>query len=213
MLLVRNRYDQITFYMHEWSVPVKELAERKGIKVDCVDGPRAVKQEIISRIKKLKPDFVFLNGHGDNKTFYGYDDNPAIEISDASMLADRIVFARSCNCAQKLGKSAVEKHECKSFIGYEYEFFNVRQTEAEITPRQDNVSRPIWEVSNAVPISLVKGATVDEAVEASHKMATREISKLIFSTELGALEVLKAILANDDGLTYHGDGGARISHN
>ena len=181
-----------------------------GVKVDFVDGPKVSKKEIVSRIEKLNPSFIFLNGHGDSKIFYGYDGKEAIGICDADMFKDKIVFARACNCIEKLGREAVKKHSCTSFIGYEFEFVNVRQTDVELKPREDEISRPIWEVSNTVPIKLMKISTADEAIETSHKKTTKEISKLLFSKELGATSVLKAMIINDEGLKYYGDGSAKI---
>ncbi len=187
-----------------------EAAEGRGIKVDCIDGPNVVKSEIASRVEKLNPNFILLNGHGDNKSFYGYEDKVAIEIGDAGLFKNKIVFSRACNCVKKLGKAAVKKHGCTAFVGYEYEFVNVRQTNIESKPREDEISRPIWEVSNAVPISLIKGATVSDATETSHRKAANEFLKLVFSKEPGAIDVLKAIIINDDGLKYNGDGSAKI---
>ena len=51
---------------------------------------------------------------------------------------------------------------------------------------------------------------VEESVEASHRKATKEISKLVFSKDISAVEVLKALIANDDALIYHGEGSAKI---
>ena len=196
--------------MYEWSVPVIEIAESHGIKVDHVDGPKVMKSEIASRVEKLNPNFIFLNGHGDSKTFFGYKGQVVIEIGDTYLFKNKIVFSRACSCVKKLGRDAVKNHNCTSFIGYEFEFVNVRQTNVELKPRRDEISRPIWETSNAVPISLIKGATISESIESSHKKATKEISRLLFSKELGAIEVMKAIIVNDEGLTYHGDGSAKI---
>lgn len=196
--------------MYEWSIPIIELAQSKGIDVDCVDGSNVMKSEIVSRVKKLNHTFIFLNGHGDSKTFFGYENRVALGIADAKIFKNKIVFSRACDCVKKLGKEAVEKHACTSFIGYEYEFVNVRQTNVELNPREDEISRPIWEASNAVPVSLIKGATVSESVEASHKRATKKISELLFSKELGAIDVLKAVIANDESLKYHGNGSAKI---
>ncbi len=61
---MRNRYDPITNYMYEWSEPFIKIAENKGIKIDCVDEKKVIKKEVFSRIKKLNPNFIFLNGHG-----------------------------------------------------------------------------------------------------------------------------------------------------
>jgi hypothetical protein len=195
--------------MYEWSVPVIDLAEKKGFSIDDV-GPIVRKEEVESRIKKLSPDFIFLNGHGDNQTFYGCDDEPIIQMSNADLLNNKIVFARTCCCAETLGKKAVEKHECTAFVGYKYEFFNIRQTTSELVPTRDEVSKPIWEISNVVPMSLIKGSPVNRAIESSHKKAFKEIAKLVFSKELTAKTVLKVLLANQEGLIYHGDETARL---
>ncbi len=210
ILVVRNNYDPITYYMYEWSKPVIELAESRGIKVDCVDGSKVVKSEIESRMKKINPSFIFLNGHGDSRNFCGYEYEVVIGMDNASILKDKIVFARACNCADKLGNEAVKRHGCISFIGYQFEFINVRQTDVEIHPSRDTLSGPIWESSNAVPRGLIKGATVSESVESSHKKANTEISRLMFSSEFGAVQAIMAIIVNDEGLVYHGDGDARI---
>jgi len=210
ILIVRNDYDLITHYMHEWSKPVIEAARSKGIKVDTVDGPHVVTKEVESRINKVNPSFIFLNGHGDDCTFYGHKDQVLINKKNSCMLKNTLVFSRACNCAKELGRHAVNKDCCSSFIGYEYEFVNVRQTDTEVVPLRDDISKPIWESSNAVPLTLIKGSTAEESVQASHTKATNEMSKLIFSDEIGAIEVLKALIANDDALTYHGNGGAKI---
>jgi hypothetical protein len=196
--------------MHEWTVPFIEEAESRNMKVDCVDGSNVTRGEIASRLVKLKPDFVFLNGHGDRKTFYGHNDEPAIEISDGQLFSEKIVFSRACDCAAELGKEFAETYGCKAFIGYGMPFVNVRQTNIEVKPLQDKMSKPIWEASNAVPHGLVKGLTVSESIEASHRKADKEIERILFSSDVGAIDVLKAIIVNDEGLTHYGDGSAKI---
>jgi len=148
--VVRNDYDPITHYMYEWSKPVISLAAKKGFDVDNV-GPVVTKKEILSRIEKLSPDFLFLNGHGSSDCFCGYENEPVICMPDCGIFRGKMVFSRSCDCAKGLGRKAVDKHGCTAFIGYEYEFINVRLTTSELTPMNDYVSRPIWETSNAVP--------------------------------------------------------------
>jgi len=110
--------------MYEWSTPVIELADRKGITIDFI-GPEVRRTEIDSRMVKLDPDFVFLNGHGDCETFYGYENEPAIDSSNVHVLKDKIVFSRACNCADSLGEEAVKDQGCTAFIGYKYEFIKV----------------------------------------------------------------------------------------
>jgi len=210
MLTVLNDYDPITHYMYEWSKPVIDAAQKKGIKTDCVEGRNVTTEQISSRIAKLNPSFLLLNGHGDDNTFYGYEGRTAIGLREAAMLGSRVVFSRACCCANGLGKHATEKAGCKSFIGYEFEFVNVRQTNKELTPLEDEISRPIWETSNAVPLALIKGATVSDSVEASHQKARKEIARLLFPGEIGAIEALKAVIANDSSLVAHGNNSATI---
>lgn len=200
----------MTHYMYEWSVPIIEAAERKGIKVDKADGRNVTRSDIMSRIEKTNPSFIVLNGHGNESCFFGHENSALIGIDDAGIFSDRIVFSRACDCLRELGRESVEKDGCKSFIGYEFEFVNVRQTSMELRPRGDVVSQPIWEASNAVPLSLIKGSTVSESVDASHRKADNEMLRLIYSKEPWSREVLKAIIINDEGLGFHGDGSAKI---
>ena len=210
ILLIRNDHDPITHYRYKWSDPIKNIAEKKGIKTDCVDGPKVTKSEVESRIKKLNPSFLILNGHGSDKSFYGHKGEIIFDSKDTACLKNKIVFSRACNCAKTLGKVAVNNSKCKAFAGYKFEFWNVRNTDTEIKPLNDQISQPIWEISNTTPISLIKGSTMDEAIEASHRKATKEISKLLFSEEPSAISVMRAIITNDEGLIYHGNGDTQI---
>lgn len=196
--------------MYEWSVPIIEAAERKGIKIDKADGRDVTRSNILSRIEKTNPSFIVLNGHGNEACFFGYENSALIKVDDAGIFSDRVVFSRACDCLRKLGSEAVDKNGCTCFIGYEFEFVNVRQTSTELRPREDVVSQPIWEASNAVPLSLVKGLTINESIDASHRKADNEMLRLIYSKEPWAREVLKAIIINDEGLGFYGDGSAKI---
>lgn len=210
MLLVRNNYDTITFYMHEWSLPLKEEAERKGMHVDCVDGKNVTRKEVISRLENTDAMLIILNGHGTKTSFFGSENHPILTATDASLFAERVVFVRACDCAAGLGREAAERHGCTAFIGYQYEFVNVRQNTKEARPLEDEISRPIWEASNAVPLSLIKGRTVEEAVQASHTKAEIGMLRLLQSPEPHAISVLKAMLTNDVGLCYFGEGEAAV---
>jgi len=211
VLLVRNKYDPLTTYMHDWSESFISQCERRGINVDLIDEDDVIKANIESRVKGIAYSFIFLNGHGDNACFYGYDGEVVISSKNAHVFSNSVVFARACNCIEVLGKVSVQKHNCKCFVGYRDAFTNVRQTNMELTPTQDSVSRPIWDASNVVPMSLTKGSTVEHAIESSHKKATHEIIRLLKNIdEPGSIPVLGALISNDSVLDYEGDGNAKI---
>jgi len=211
MVLVRTDYDSITHYMFHWSAPVIETAEKKGFDVVSIDGRNAVKKGIISRMEKIRPDFTFLNGHGDARSFYGDDNKKAISMNEAHVFDGSVAFVRACNCLEELGKKAVNKHASKCFIGYKDKFWNVWRSEKLSNPLQDDVSRPIMEASNAVPLGLIKGADVEESINMSHDVSAREIEKAIFSPDPASSAVLRALVFNDTSLDYHGNEKARIA--
>lgn len=210
MMLVRNDYDSITRYMFFWSEMVKETAERKGINPILVDGEHVTKKGLVSRLGKLKPRFVFLNGHGDRDAFLCHEGKEAIGIADAHLFHGSIVFARACDCLAVLGKEAVEKG-CEAFVGYMDKFTNVRSNRHIANPLGDTISKPIWEASNAVALGLLKGKSVEEAIQASHDKTDQKIMELVYSQSYGARNVLEALINNDEVLTHHGNGAATIT--
>jgi len=210
ILVVRNDYDMITHYMFEWSRPLISEAKSKGFLVSCVDGKNVTKSQLSSRIGTVDYKFIIMNGHGTSDTFFGYGNNKSISLKDASIFRNKIVFVRACDCVDVLGREAVTKN-CTAFIGYKYEFMNVRLTETDLRPQRDPITKPIWEISNTVPQYLIRGRTVSSSIQAARRRATKEMVKLLASSEPGANEALKAIIINDEGLTFHGNGSATIN--
>ena len=49
-----------------------------------------------------------------------------------------------------------------------------------------------------------------KAIESAHRKAEKEMLRSLLSKELHAVQVLKALLINDDGLIFHGDGSATL---
>jgi hypothetical protein len=184
-------------------------AEDHGWTVDKSDGQKAARAEVQSRLEKNPPDFVFFNGHGNESEMCGHNQETIMNESSSHLLKGTITFARACNCVVKLGKSAVDKG-CKSFIGYAGEFWFPRINKFESCPLEDVAARPVLEVSNQVPLSIIKNHTTAEAVDSAKALALKHISKLILSREPYDRAALKALSQNDDSLDYEGDGDAKI---
>jgi len=116
---------------------------------------------------KYQPALVFFNGHGDETTITGYNNEVLIEVNrNEKILTGKIVYARSCDAANKLGKACI-RHDTLAFIGYKSKF-TIGYTPSKITtPLKDKVARLFIEPSNLVPISLLKGNTVENAYKKS----------------------------------------------
>lgn len=208
LFITRPRYDKGTEYLYAWSEEVIKSAEGLGWVVDKSDGPKATAAEVQSKLRKNPADFVFLNGHGNEAQMCGHNHEPILDESSASLLDGSIAFSRACNCVAGLGKSAVKKG-CRAFIGYRGSFWVPRMHGHELTPLKDAAAKPVLEVSNQVPLSILKKCTVSESVSSARRLAVKYILKLILSEEPHDRAALRALSQNDDCLTFEGDGEAR----
>jgi hypothetical protein len=209
LFITRPQYDKGTEYLYAWSEKIIESAEERGWKVDKSDASKVTKKEVHSRLKKKPADFVFFNGHGNESEMCGHNHELIMEKDSSHLLKDSITFTRACNCVVGLGKLAV-KNGCNSFIGYLGEFWIPRVHEYESTPLKDPVAKPVLEVSNMIPLSIIKKSTVSESIDSSKKLAIKYISKLLVSDEPYDIAALKALSQNNDCLDYEGDGNAKV---
>lgn len=210
LFITRPQHDKGTYYLYVWSKEVIESAKDHGWAVDKSDGPKATKSEVQNKLEKNPADFVFFNGHGNESEMCGHNQETILDESSSHLLKDTITFTRACNCVVKLGKSAVGKG-CKSFIGYAGEFWFPRINKFESTPLEDVAAKPVLEVSNQIPLSIIKNHTTSEAVDSARALAVKYISKLILSKEPYGRAALKALSQNDDSLSYEGNGEAKVN--
>jgi len=176
MLIIRPDYDIGTNYLFNWSKEVIAFADEKGWQTQKSDGDKATKSEFESRIKN-KPDFVFINGHGNDDVVAGHAHQPLIDASNCDLLKDTITFTRACKCVNSLGKKSVAVG-CRAFIGYSREFWIPRVHSFESIPLEDPVAKPVLEVSNAIPLAILKGGSVEEAIHSSQNTAEKHLLKL-----------------------------------
>ncbi|MBU2476255.1 hypothetical protein KKG83_02160 [Candidatus Micrarchaeota archaeon] len=209
LFITRPQHDKGTYYLYIWSKKIIDSAEDHGWIVNKSDGPKATRAEVQSRLEKNSADFVFFNGHGNESEMSGHNLETILDESSSHLLKNTITFTRACNCVVKLGKSAVDKG-CKSFIGYAGKFWIPRIHKFELTPLKDMAAKPVLEVSNQIPLSIIKNCTASEAVDSARALTIKYISKLILSREPYNRAALKALSQNDDSLAYKGNGDAKI---
>ena len=208
MIVIRTKHDIPTNYLYYYTEELIEKAQEKGFKVKIVE--HQLEEKVLRNIiKKLKPTFIFFNGHGSSTALFNekYEEFITVHVSD--LFQKTITFARACSCLQELGESAVSQG-CNAFIGYKQPFWIARNHKSECHPLRDPVAKPILLASNIIVEELLKGKTVQESVEKSHAKSADYILDLLFSKEPLASASLQALVANDAALDFKGKSDAVI---
>ncbi|VVA44261.1 conserved hypothetical protein [Candidatus Roizmanbacteria bacterium] len=196
MLITRPNHDITTNYLYYWSIVLIEYAKEIGQSVVDLKGKRANEKEFVSVIKKVKPNFVVLNGHGNEETVTGYDNKPLVNLDNADILKEKIIYARSCQSAKKLGVKSVEAG-CKSYIGYNEDFVFVTDEHRLTRPLDDKTAQLFLEPSNKVVTYLLKGHSSSTANQKSKELYKKTIQKFMLSSALKEEKELIPYLAWD----------------
>jgi hypothetical protein len=206
LLITRPNHDPVTTYLYYWSTKVVEEAKLRNIPVLDLAIKKANKKTLESYINKNKPKLIFLNGHGSGEIIAGMDNEPLIEAFDNEVvLSETITYARSCDAARVLGKMAVENGAI-AFIGYSRNYI-IGYTPSSITrPLNDVIAELFLEPSNLIPISLLKGNTVEDAFNKSQR-AMRENLLFMLSDKAtqGQKDAAPFMWNNIVGQIVHGD--------
>jgi len=182
MLITRPDHDITTSYLYYWSKPLIEAAKRAGKRVFDLSKKRANRKEFASVVRKTQPQFIVFNGHGDEKTVTGYDNEPLVGTTlNLETLENKIVYARACASARRLGKKSV-KNGCRAYIGYDDDFVFMIEDDKITKPSQDKTALLFLEPANQVVVSILKGHSVSEASQKSRKKYQKNIQKLMVSS-------------------------------
>jgi hypothetical protein len=179
-LVTRPDHDLGNTYLMYWSKKLIELAADKSLRILDLKSTKATRKEFTSRVKKMKPDLMLLNGHGSPAAMTGDDNKPVLDLHNASLTSGAVVYARSCHTATVLGPECINKG-AKAYIGYK-EPFVLCYDLAKIThPIDDEIAAMFLEPSNQVVISLLKGHTAIESSERSKDATRRKMRELMSS--------------------------------
>jgi hypothetical protein len=167
MIITRPQHDVTTKYLSAWAEEIVYFAESKGAEVIDLRKEKANKNDFVGRVKKLRPDVVFLNGHGDDDCVTGHDNKELVKAGDNhNILEGLITYALSCNSGKVLGPK-VAKNKNTTYIGYKDQFIFMADSNYATRPLEDPKAKPFMEASNQVMISLLKGNRAREASEKS----------------------------------------------
>ena len=182
MLITRPNHDITTDYLFFWSEELIKQAQKIGLKVVDLSKKRANRKEFISVLKKVKMKFIFLNGHGDESSVTGYDNEPLIQTNNnEDLLYAKVVYARSCKSAKLLGTKSIVKG-CIAYLGYDDDFVFMIESDKISRPLEDKTAKLFLDPSNYLVLSLFKGHTVSEANFRSREQFRNNILKLMISS-------------------------------
>jgi len=168
VLITRPNHDLATEYLCLWTEGVVNLSNAKGKTLD-LKGKKATAENFRSYIEKHQPKFLFINGHGNELEIAGYDDETLVKVGENEyLLANKIIYARSCDAARVLGEKVSIK-QSTTFIGYKKSYILGRNPSKAAHPLRDEVARLFLEPSNLISISIIKGRTVKEAYRKSQE--------------------------------------------
>ncbi|MGC9058930.1 MAG: hypothetical protein ACP5H3_00775 [Candidatus Aenigmatarchaeota archaeon] len=204
LLITLPEYDDETYYISYWSKPIIEEAKRKGIKVLELNRERVNRETVLNFIAAHQPKFLVLNGHGDESSIYGFNNEKIIkEEEDEVFLKDKIIYTIACEAAKSLGKSSVEKG-ASCFIGYEKMFVFYSDERYFSRPLSDRIASSFFNPTNKIPISIIKGNSTKESIERARTEFKKEISKWRISKELEAPFIIFALIWDLSSLVHLG---------
>jgi len=179
ILITRPNHDLATTYLCAFSEEIINFCFKKNVK--CVDlkGEKATKKIFDSYIKKNKPRFIFLNGHGSESEIGGFDNEILIN-KYQSDYSRSIIFSRSCQSANKLGLLLVNGG-LEAFIGYKKNYVVMLLRKRNTTPVLDSIAKLFLEPSNLIAMSLIKGNSVKEADQKSRRALIKNLREVLSS--------------------------------
>ncbi len=149
MIIIRTKHDLATEYLYVWTEEIISEAKKEGFKVIPIEGSEMNFRNFEKRIQKLKPRFVFFNGHGTKSSLYDNQMEELVNRNSSYLLKGTITFARACDSLVELGAIAVT-NGCHSYIGYNRKFLIPRWHKTTCKPKEDLAAKPVLESSNIV---------------------------------------------------------------
>lgn len=212
LLITRPNHDLITTYLYYWSRFIIEEATNKNIQIFDLSGKKANRNLLTSYIKKHNPTLIHFNGHGDSSLITGYNNEILIEVNkNDKLLAQKIIYALSCDSAKILGYSCV-KNGALVFIGYKRKYILAYNVKSYTRPLKDKLAKFFLEPSNLITMSILKGNAAGNSYRKSQNSMKRNFLYMI-STKATTLEKDAAsfLWTNKKSQTLIGDENSRLT--
>ena len=179
ILISNPEVDAFTRYLLCWSRKmITEVEDRNEI--FHVDGEKVNRSKIEGMLNKRNIDLVLLNGHGDDNSILGSDNEVIVDLKNVGLLNGKITHAMSCSSAKELGRAAVKKG-AKAYVGYDAPFLASRMDDKISNPLNDSTAALFLDPAFITQKALVNGKTPAEAVQLGKKEYNRSIVKALMS--------------------------------
>lgn len=174
ILIGRCDCDNIVKFPFYWSEEIIKEAGQLGFKIIDLKKENFTEEKFTRYINAKNPLFVFLNGHGDEISAMGFQQQPVLTLNKNDyLLKGKIAHVISCKTALLLGQFAKDKG-CKGYIGYQG-LFSFKNTHPD--PTKDLFSTLFMEAVNIVSITLLNGGNVKEAFLKSQEIYSKYIKE------------------------------------
>lgn len=181
ILITRPNHDLTTNYLYFWSEPVIATAKKHRFTILDLAKNKANRKTFFSYLKSKKPAFIFLNGHGSKKEISGYDNEVLINTNSSLPYSPSIIYARSCDSGQILGKLLIQKG-VNAFIGYNRKFVFLYDPIYNAKPQKDPIAKIFLEPTNLIPTTIIKGHSSYSAHKRSQENMHKNFSQLLLSS-------------------------------
>jgi hypothetical protein len=212
-LITLPEYDDITDYCSKWSSEIVKTAEQLSFEIKPLKGSDANRKNFEGRVATLNPRFMVLNGHGNSKAVTGHENETILSCDESvhneALSKGRILYARACGCGSELGPACI-RAGCNSFVGYGKDFAIIKSKSKVSRPLDDERARPFFEVSNQIPIAILKGSTIEEAVGKADIKLEKEVQRLMTGDTFLASHLIPWLLWNQRVRVVLGNTAATI---
>lgn len=210
ILITLPRHDDVTEYLSKFSQQIEDSANKKGIKIKKLKDKEASRKYFEQIIKKLDCKMIVFNGHGSADEIDGQKEIIIKLNVNGDLLKERIIYARSCHAASKLGKECTKNTKEGCFIGYDRPFQFYVNIQWLGNPLKDNTARLFLQSSNLIPISIIKGNSTSDANENSKKQILKNINKVLRDLNPESFKIAEALWNNYEGQVLHGNPNVRL---
>jgi len=183
LLITRPEHDVTTRYLSKWSEKIIQEAKRKEKNIIDLFRSKANRNRIISTLGKRGPELVVLNGHGSEDCVMGHNNEIILRSGDREAFNSKIIFARSCKSARRLGQNAVNQG-VTAYLGYKEDFWFKYNITKISRPLEDKTATLFLEPSNYLAIALLKGHPTGYANNKSKMLFRKNIEKLLIEGPL-----------------------------
>ena len=174
-------HDDTTRYLSAWSKSIIRLANQKKDIIVVLKNKQANPKEFTKTVEKIQPSFIFFNGHGNETTITGHNNQPLVDADiNIEILKNTIVYTLSCQSAKKLGPKSI-KQGTKTYIGYTEDFIFIYDTKKTKHPEKDKIAGCFLSSSNQVAASLLEEKTTGQAYIDSQNAFQKIIRSLLTS--------------------------------